>query len=374
MIMTAILSVVLPNFGYDRDYNEDWKENGKPKAHVKCGSYVIRETQDNKFCYELYDKQNKFLVRSFNCYVSVDDVKEAIRVTRKNGEIAEVEDRTVNWIKEANHPKFEMYKENDFYYYKLSVDNKTLLFKSEPYDALPVCKKQLSKAVLAVKSSETYISIEKLFADEASQYIGMKPVSFSGEEVKNESANYKRQEEKHEVKQPTQVIQEETENKGLYVDNDSIVFSAGEKKTLWELYAELPEEQRKFFDGLRKAAQEKEGSKEVESSSQLSYVLFRERIIRLQIRREKVEAIFMLMDPTFKQKDQDVKIKETKTTIRIENNDYYNLAINTLNKKYQSLLDQRAERDNQRRQERLEKSRQKRLEKADQNKTKGVKK
>jgi hypothetical protein len=105
MIMTAMLSVVLPGTVYEERFEQKEPEQ-KPKNKTKCGSYVVREINQNKYCFEIYDKQDKFLVRSFNCYKSISDVKYAIGITRRNGEIAEIEDRTVNWIKEANHPKF----------------------------------------------------------------------------------------------------------------------------------------------------------------------------------------------------------------------------------------------------------------------------
>ena len=72
----------------------------------------------------------------------------------------------------------------------------------------------------------------------------------------------------------------------------------------------------------------------------------------------------MLMDSTFKQMQNsgDIKIKETKTVVKIENGAYYSLALETLNKKYDLIVEQKAEREDKRRKERLEKSRQKRLE------------
>lgn len=350
MIMTAILSVVLPNAGFE-EKQEQKQSSEKSKSNAKCGSYVIREIDKNRYCFEIYDKQDKFLVRSFNCYKSINDVKEAIVISRKNGEIAAVEDRTVNWIKEANHPKFELFKEDDAYYFKLSIDNKFIMFKSKAYQAIQECKKQLDKAMSAVKSSAVYISVEKLLAIEAEQYKNMKSITYDAEESKMAE----------ETNLPVQI---ESGKEEIKVDEGAVIINAGDKKNLWESYGELSAEQRTFFDGLRKAAQEKEGSREFESSSQLSYVLFRDKLMRIQIKRNTVEAIFMLMDSTFKQLQNagDIKIKETKTVIRLENDAYYSLALETLNKKYDLLIEQKAERENQRKKERLEKLKQKRLE------------
>jgi len=145
-------------------------------------------------------------------------------------------------------------------------------------------------------------------------------------------------------------------------NNGAVVIKTTEKKTLWESYNDLSKEQKEFFDGLRKAAIEKEGSREYESSAQLSYVLFKDNLVRLRIRRDTVEAVFMLMDSTFKQAtNADMKIKETKTVVKIENQDYYALALETLERKYNLIQEQKAEREEKKRLERLEKARQKRL-------------
>lgn len=357
MIMTAILSVVLPNVGYELRYEDEPKETTeKPKSKAKCGSYVVREIDANKYCFEIYDKQDKYLVRSYNCYKSISDAKQAIGIARRNGEIADIEDRTVNWIKEANHPKFEMYKENEKYYFKLSIDNKSIVFKSDAYESVQECKKQLDKTIVSVKSLAVYISVEKLLADDAKQYKNMKPIAFGNMQPESE--------EQAAVQVQTESYKEEPK-----VDEGAVVINTGEKKTLWESYGELSQEQKKFFDGLRKAAQEKEGSREFESSSQLSYVLFKDKLMRIQIKRNTVEAIFMLMDSTFKQIKNagDIKIKETKTVLRLENDAYYSLALETLDRKYNLLLEQKAERENQRKKERQEKSKQKRLAKQGKN-------
>ena len=349
MIMTAMLSVVLPSTVYEEKF-EQKEDTQKTKSKAKLGSYVVREINDKKYCFEIYDKQDKFLVRSFNCYKSINDVKQAIGITRRNGEIAEIEDRTVNWIKEANHPKFEMYKEDGFYYFKLSLDKKVVVFESIGYETLQECKKQLDKTVVAVKSLAVYISVEQLLEEDAQQYKNKKPLTFEDEQTEEveQVIPQAHTAEVHEIK----------------VDEGAVIINAGEKKTLWESYDELSKEQKGFFDGLRKAAQEKTGSREFESSVQLSYVLFKDKLMRIQIKRGVVEAIFMLMDSTFKQMQNagDIKLKETKTVVKIENDAYYALALETLNKKYDLIVEQKAEREEQKRQERLEKSRQKRLE------------
>lgn len=396
MIITAVLSVVLPNVGYVEQYEpKEEKEKSKQKAEGKVGSYVIRKADEGKYCFELYDKQDKYLVRSFNCYKRVEDVKEAIANARTGGVIADVEDRTVSWIKEINHPKFEIYQEGGHYYFRLSLDSKDIVFVSEPFALLKDCKKQLDKTVAAVGSTAVYISIEKLTESQAQQYKGARALGDTAAaasglvkarmvEVAVTSADAERppkpavkpkepktviatiEPKKSAVKpqEPPKPAAEEKPSEGETAADGAIVINPVETKTLRENYKELSDVQKKYFDGLKKAAQAKEGAREYESSEQISYALFRDKLMRIRIRRNTVEAIFMLMDPTFKQMQSgsDVKIKETKTVLKIENDTYYALALETLDKKYDLLVKQKEEREARKKQERLERSRQKRLE------------
>nr|MBO4517797.1 hypothetical protein [Clostridia bacterium] len=344
MIMAAILSVVLPGAGVSATVEQSGGAQ-RPKNNTKCGSYVIREIDSKKYCFEIYDKQDRFLVRSCNCYKSVADVKYAISVSRESGIIADVEDRTASWIKEVNHPKFEMFKEGDGYCFRLSLDGKSVIFKSQAYQTLQECKKQLDKTIVAVASTAVYISVEKLSGADAAQYKNMKSTGFENEVAAT-------------LAQPTAEVPAEPAT-----GDGAIVINTEEKKTLWESYAELPAKQKAFFDGLRKAAKEKADTREFEASSQLSFVLFKNNLLRIRIRRNAVEAVFMLMDATFKRLDVagNVKIKETKTVLRIEDDTYYALALETLDKKYNLLLEQKNERESQKKAERQEKAKQKRL-------------
>lgn len=348
MIMSAILSVVLPSGAVEQAVVRQAQEDGKPKnkGEGKIGSYVIREIDAKKYCFEIYDKQDKLLVRSLDCYKSTADVKQAIELTRESGKIADIEDRTVNWIKEFNHPKFELIKEGKAYFFRLSLDAKAVVFKSPNYQSLQECKKQLDKTVSAVASTAVYLSVEKLTDAEAKQYKDMKAKG-----VESETAST--------VAQPI----------GEAGEDGAIVINAEKKKTLWESYSDLSAAQKTFFNGLRKAAQEKAGVKEYESSSQLSFTLLKNNLMRIRIRRNTVEAVFMLMDAAFKQTDvSDAKIKETKTVLVIENETYYALALETLAKKYNLLLEQKNERETRKKAERQEKAKQQRLAKKAANK------
>ena len=327
MIMAAMLSVVLPNAG-NWETSEEKGYDEKPKKKEKCGSYVVREINPQKYCFELYDQRNRFLVRSLHCYLSVGDVKQAIASTRENGQIADVEDRTANWIKEVDHPKFELFNVGAKFRFKLSSDSRFVIFQSKPFDSLQECKKQLDKTIAAVASFAVYISVERLSESDAKQYADMRAIGTADDA-------------------PTApTVQPEPDTAELKSDNGTDVINAGEKKTLWELYGELSAEQKAFFDGLRKAAQEKAGAREREYPAQLSYMMFKNNLLRIRIRRNTVEAVFILTDPAFKPLQSGV--------VRIVNDTYYSLALETLDKKYALLVKRKKERENQMKMKRSE--------------------
>ncbi len=326
MIMAAILSVVLPGAGATGAASGEKKSTPKPKSQENYGSYVVREINADKYCFELYDRQNDFLVRSFHCYQTIGDTKQAIAVSRESGQVADLEDRTVSWIKEVNHPKFEMFKKDGKYYFRLSLNSKFIIFLSKAFNTLSECKRQLDKTMIAVASSSVYICVDRLSDSEAKQYENMKAIGTAEDAVIS-------------VANMVTEVPTEPEKPQVKPESRTIMIQENENKPLWELYNTLSSEQKDFFNGLRKAAQEKAEAKEFEYPDQLCYKIDRSYLLRIRIRWNTVEAVFTLIDPVFKQMQNAV--------IRVANVTYYSLALETLNKKYASLMAQKSEQENQ---------------------------
>lgn len=353
MIMAAMLSVVLPNAG-SWEVSETRGDDEKPKKKEKCGSYVVREIDSQKYCFELYDPQNRLLVRSLHCYLSVGDVKQAIASTRESGQIADVEDRTVDWIKEVNHPKFELFKEGAKFRFQLSSDSSFVIFRSKPFASLQECKKQLDKTIAAVASLAVYISVEKLSESDAKQYADADVIGAKdAEDAKDASAAPSAQPEPKTVEakpvveavvQTAPPAQPEPKAVEATPAEEAVAVDENKEKTFWELYEALSADQKAYFDGLRNAVQAKVGVRETEYPDQLGYTVFRSNLMRIRIRKETVEAVFMLTDPAFKPLQSGV--------VRIINASYYRLALETLDKKYAALLEQKKERENQMRMKR----------------------
>ncbi len=146
----------------------------------------------------------------------------------------------------------------------------------------------------------------------------------------------------------TPVIEEVVEENELIPDvsedgtTGGVIFTA-DRKTLWDKYAELTREQRHYFDRIRDCANDKANIKCIEAKDYLTFKLLKDKLVRLRIRRDMVEAVFMLVGSSFKNtfSDSDIKVKEAATIIRVENDAYLEVALKTLDMQYDALVEER---------------------------------
>ncbi len=121
-----------------------------------------------------------------------------------------------------------------------------------------------------------------------------------------------------------------------------VIFTA-DRKTLWDKYAELTKEQRRYFDRIRDCANDKANIKCIEAKDYLTFKLLKDKLVRLRIRRDMVEAVFMLVSSSFKNtfSESDIKVREAATIIRVENEAYLEVALKTLDMQYDALVEER---------------------------------
>ena len=151
LIVMAVLSVVFDKGVFERVDAEE-------KPVKPFGSYVIHKTDKNNYVFVIYDNKKKALAKSCDVYESIYDAKAAIELCRKNGYIAAVEDKTRKWIEFVNHPKFELKKDGEKYYFTMSLTDETVIIKSDIFDDHEQCEKTLKSAISAVISEKTYYS------------------------------------------------------------------------------------------------------------------------------------------------------------------------------------------------------------------------
>lgn len=164
------------------------------------------------------------------------------------------------------------------------------------------------------------------------------------EKVEETPAELPAQEETLEVVEATAT--DETAATEDESDDSSEVAFVSEKKNLEDKYAELSDVQKGYFDKIKEYACSKEDARAIEAKGHITVKYGKERLVRITIRRDAVEAVFLLIDSNFKKymKEQDAPIKEKPTVIRIENDAYLQLALETVDLKYNSLMEEKQQR------------------------------
>lgn len=222
--------------------------------------------------------------------------------------------------------------------------------------------KQIKNATVAEEEYK-YIDYSKLEEEKQPEAVEVKevkeekPVAVEQapvqEEVKAEPVEEKvekapvempAQEETLEVVEATAT--DETAATADETDDSAEVAFVSEKKNLEDKYAELSDVQKGYFDKIKEYACSKEDARAIEAKGHITVKYGKERLVRITIRRDAVEAVFLLIDSNFKKymKEQDAPIKEKPTVIRIENDAYLQLALETVDLKYNSLMEEKQQR------------------------------
>jgi len=125
-------------------------------------------------------------------------------------------------------------------------------------------------------------------------------------------------------------------------NNVSVMFNT-ENKTVQELYEELPDNQRTYYDIIRARAESKNKVKTSQAKDGYTVFYGRDKIVKLRIRKNTVEAIFFVTDNAFKKLPgtSGIKIKETPTVIKITNDEHLKLALEAVDYRYDTVIAER---------------------------------
>lgn len=219
--------------------------------------------------------------------------------------------------------------------------------------------KQIKNATVAEEEYK-YIDYSKLEEEKQSEAVEVKeekPVVVEQasvqEEVKAEPVEEKVEETPAELPAQEETLEvveatatDETAATEDESDDSAEVAFVSEKKNLEDKYAELSDVQKGYFDKIKEYACSKEDARAIEAKGHITVKYGKERLVRITIRRDAVEAVFLLIDANFKKymKEQDAPIKEKPTVIRIENDAYLQLALETVDLKYNSLMEEKQQR------------------------------
>ena len=112
----------------------------------------------------------------------------------------------------------------------------------------------------------------------------------------------------------------ESKENVIIADENSIVFSASEQKTLEEKFQELDEQSQRYYVDIVQYAMGQEGAKQYKNARYEEYKIRKTRLVRLQIKRGIVVCEFILLNSDFRNYIQDnkVRVRQAPTVLRIE--------------------------------------------------------
>lgn len=346
MMIMAILAVVLPQPNANA---EDEKESNKK---VKLGAYVISKTNDNRYVFALYDNVRRLIVNSQYSYASIETTKQEICVCRNNGMKAAINDKTGVWIQEEQYPTFEMYVDGGQYRFCLKINGEYMIFASNGFDELRSCEKILEKAKQAVASTDVYLNTEIVNGKDYLHFdneTNDAPLSLIEEIVPSATPIEEESVGENIIAEVAVTATEEIGDDNVLNETETVEGVIGgvafnrDMKTLWTKYAELSEEQRRYFDAISNYANGKDDVKCIESKDYLTFKYGKDKVVRLRIRKDMTEAVFMLVASAFKQSftENELKVKEAATIIRVENDAYLDGVIKTIDMQYDALIEER---------------------------------
>ena len=158
MIEMAMLSVV---FNHDKSSENDKVEKSTKTKKKNVGCYVIFPTNDNNFVFGLFDKKNNLIAMSSYKYSTVEEAKDAIKLSKVSGYDCEFEDLTQNWVADAKHPKFRMYLKKQKFFFDLAISEKLTILKSDAFEDAANCLRAVKDARICVTTDSLYFATSR---------------------------------------------------------------------------------------------------------------------------------------------------------------------------------------------------------------------
>lgn len=104
------------------------------------GKFVIKETKDGKFAFNLKAGNGEVIAVS-ETYTALDTCKNGIESVKKNAVEAKLEDQTIEGYETVTNPKFEIYKDKaGEFRFRLKARNGEIIATGEGYKSKDGCK------------------------------------------------------------------------------------------------------------------------------------------------------------------------------------------------------------------------------------------
>ena len=320
-VFTALISMATLSVVFNHKLQK--AENITEVDNEIKGYYVIFNTTDKKYAFRLYDKTKKYFMTSCYKYNSLEEVKKAITICRKNGIDVMLEDQTAEWIKSVNLPKFVMAEYQNKYYNEYIISNELTMLKSIFYSDIVVCTKCVNKVMNAVLSDELFISKDILDGDDFKNEVTNEVVKDSTEE-KIEKPNL--------VAEQNIINSEEEKN-----DESGVSFNVNTKYTFEEELKMQNKEIKQLYVKLREYAMSKENIKEFASLYKVKFKWGRNDLMHVLFKRGELECRVMAGSGELKRlalQGEGPKIKEQPTKVHLIDNQSFESIINLIDIAY----------------------------------------
>ena len=104
------------------------------------GKFVIKETKDGKFAFNLKAGNGEVIAVS-ETYTALDTCKNGIESVKKNAVEAKLEDQTIEGYEAVTNPKFELYKDKaGEFRFRLKARNGEIIATGEGNKSKDGCK------------------------------------------------------------------------------------------------------------------------------------------------------------------------------------------------------------------------------------------
>lgn len=143
-------------------------------------------------------------------------------------------------------------------------------------------------------------------------------------------------------------------------DEVAITFAPSSRKTLSEMYAELPRVYRDFYDKIAKHAEQCEGvTRHIKNDNYEEWKIGSARLIRLKIKKGIIISEFNLQNSEMKEHIQESKVdvKQSATVVKLEDHDAVVFVIQSMDLVVKVLAEERARKKEERAKARREKRR-----------------
>ncbi len=136
---------------------------------IRTGRFVIKKVGDG-YMYEL-QASNYSAIAESPVYTTLESAKRSIHSVSENAKSVPVQDNTVEEIVKYPNPKFEIFRQDDFYFFRFRAGNGKMTISSQVYTTKEACKNgvtsvqnHIGEAAVCIETPDGVITLEEYTA------------------------------------------------------------------------------------------------------------------------------------------------------------------------------------------------------------------